>query len=71
MRTWPAIDVGRLTAPDLLQAALTDYDVLAIDERSPDSWLVFFSTAPGRDSAAASQTRIGRPVRRPLSAPSA
>ncbi len=54
MRTWPAIDVGRLTAPDLLQAALTDYDVLAIDERSPDSWLVFFSTAPERDSAAAS-----------------
>ena len=81
MRTWPAIDVGRLTEPDLLQAALTDYDVAAIDERSPDSWRVFFPTAAERDRAAASlhgrlprparcgrstfQTRTGRPARRP------
>jgi ribosomal protein L11 methyltransferase len=52
MRTWPAIDVGRLREPDLLQAALVDYDVAAIDERSPDSWTVFFHTAAERDRAA-------------------
>ena len=52
MRTWPAIDVRRLREPDLLQAALVDYDVAAIDERSSDSWTVFFHTAAERDRAA-------------------
>ena len=52
MRTWPAIDVGHLREPDLLQAALVDYDVAAIDERAPDSWTVFFHTAAERDRAA-------------------
>src|SRR5688500_1143761 len=56
MRTWPALDVGRLqaapTTADLLQAALTDFDVAAIDERSPDSWRVFFAMPAARDRAA-------------------
>ena len=52
MRTWPAIDVDRLTEPDLLHAALTDFDVVAIDERAPDSWTVVFQTAGDRDRAA-------------------
>jgi ribosomal protein L11 methyltransferase len=56
MRTWPAIDVGRLSVPDLLQAALTDYGVVAIDEHSPESWRVFFSTPAERDNAATSLT---------------
>jgi ribosomal protein L11 methyltransferase len=52
MRTWPAIDVHRLSEPDLLQASLNDLDVVAIDERSVDSWRVFFQTAEARDRAA-------------------
>jgi len=52
MRTWPAVDVHRLSEPDLLQAALTDFDVAAIDERTDDSWRVFFLTADARDRAA-------------------
>lgn len=51
MRTWPAIDVGRLGRPDVFQAALTDYEVLAIDEHSDTDWRVFFQTAGARDSA--------------------
>jgi ribosomal protein L11 methyltransferase len=89
MRTWPAIDVGRLSTsaegyggrsvavregakaaptpdlnangktdvgaafrrPDLFQAALVDYDVLAVDERSDDQWRVFLQTATERDRA--------------------
>lgn len=64
MRTWPAIEVGRLEVvpatadsgaagrrPDLFQAALTDYDIAAIDETSEDSWRVFFQTADERDRA--------------------
>lgn len=53
MRTWPAIDVHRLSEPDLLQAALTDHDVVAIDERANDSWRVFFQSADARDRAIA------------------
>jgi ribosomal protein L11 methyltransferase len=53
MRTWPAIDIGRLGEPDLLQAALTDYDVIAIDERADDAWRIYFQSADGRDRAAA------------------
>jgi len=51
MRTWPALEVGGLTEPDLLQAALTDFDVTAIDDREA-RWRVFFHTAAGRDRAA-------------------
>jgi len=56
-RTWPALDVerpkrGAAEGPDLLQAALVDYRVAAIDETSPDMWLVFFSSHAERDRAA-------------------
>ena len=56
-RTWPALDVGRpkrsaAESPDLLQAALIDYRVAAIDETSPDMWRVFFSSDAERDRAA-------------------
>lgn len=39
--------------PDLLQAALADYGIAAIDERSPDAWRVFFESPAERDRAAA------------------
>ncbi len=59
MRSWPAIDVGvgaGFSQPDdedphLLQAALTGFDVAAIDETAPDSWRVYFHDAGGRDRA--------------------
>lgn len=61
-RTWPALDVAGLPpadAPDahdavqgdLLEAALTDFDVEAIDESAPSGWRVFFRTRSGRDRA--------------------
>jgi ribosomal protein L11 methyltransferase len=52
MRSWPALDVGNLRTPDLVQAALSDYAVAAIDEGSTDTWRVFFQTATERDRAA-------------------
>ena len=55
MRTWPALEIA---APDdLVQAALTDFDVAAIDDNAPESWRVFFQTAEGRDRAAAALHR--------------
>ena len=74
MRTWPALDAGRLKAAstpdhvtggsdvapskpngdggaDLFQAALLDYDVIAIDEHSDSDWRIFFQTAGERDRA--------------------
>ena len=61
MRTWPALDVGRLApsaegASDLLQAALVDYRISAIDETAADQWRVFFSNDAERDRAAANLT---------------
>ena len=58
MRTWPALEVGRLTqitpdGPELLQTALVDYQVSAIAESTPDTWRVFFDSTPERDRAAA------------------
>lgn len=38
---------------DLVQAALTDFDVAAVDETSDDSWRVYFQTAGARDEAGA------------------
>jgi ribosomal protein L11 methyltransferase len=60
-RTWPALEVGRLKPaptdwPDLLQAALVDYRIAAIDETTPDLWRVFFSTGAERDMAAENLT---------------
>ena len=62
MGTWPALEVSRLTpapanGPDLLQAALVDYRIAAIDEATPDLWRVFFSTSAERDKAAENLTR--------------
>jgi ribosomal protein L11 methyltransferase len=58
VRTWPALEVGRLTrvapdGPELLLAALVDYQVAAISESTPDVWQVFFDSAGERDRAAA------------------
>jgi hypothetical protein len=61
VRTWPALEVGRLKpakdGPDLLQAALVDYRIAAIDETAADRWRVFFSNNAERDRAAANLTR--------------
>jgi ribosomal protein L11 methyltransferase len=62
VRTWPAIEVSRLKpaaqgGPDLLQAALVDYRIAAIDESASDLWRVFFSNNAERDRAAANLTR--------------
>jgi ribosomal protein L11 methyltransferase len=61
-RTWPALNVAGLPPSDaadaheavqgdLLEAALTDFDVEAIDESAPTGWRVFFRTRGGRDRA--------------------
>jgi ribosomal protein L11 methyltransferase len=50
-RRWPALDIH--PASELLQAALVDFAVSAIDERSTDDWRVFFASADARDKAAA------------------
>jgi ribosomal protein L11 methyltransferase len=54
----PTVDVGtgssrpeRPDVADLLQAALLDYDVAAIDDNVPDAWRIFFSSAEERDRA--------------------
>lgn len=60
MRTWPALLVSGLAASDagdgsradLLSAFLTDYDVVAVEERSDDAWQVSFATASERGRAA-------------------
>jgi len=50
VRTWPALDVR--SVPEFFEAALTDYDVTAINE-GEDAWRIFFHTAQERDRAAA------------------
>jgi ribosomal protein L11 methyltransferase len=53
--SWPALVLsgfGR-SDTDLVQAALTDHDVAAIDETNEDAWRVFFHTTAGRDRAVA------------------
>jgi hypothetical protein len=62
VRTWPALELSRLKpaptdGPDLLQAALVDYRIAAVDETDPDLWRVFFSTSAERDKAADNLTR--------------
>lgn len=51
VRTWPALDIRPVS--ESLHAALVDYDVTAVDERSSDDWRVFFTTADERDRAVA------------------
>jgi ribosomal protein L11 methyltransferase len=58
VRTWPALDIestGRVkpTGWDLIQVALLDFDIAAIDDNSPDVWRVFFHTHDARERAAA------------------
>lgn len=50
-RSWPALDIRPVT--DIVQAALIDYDVTAVDEQAADAWRVFFTAAAERDRAAA------------------
>jgi ribosomal protein L11 methyltransferase len=63
-RTWPALVVSgflghrpqaeggsRTNGADLLQAALTDYAIAAIEETSEDSWRVFFQDEAERTRA--------------------
>lgn len=49
-RTWPALELRPVT--ELVEAALTDYAVTAIDEPSADTRRVFFESAAERDRAA-------------------
>jgi ribosomal protein L11 methyltransferase len=53
LRTWPAVDLGIGPGDEraeLLQAALVDFPVTAIDEE-PGSWRVYFQTSADRDRA--------------------
>lgn len=49
VRNWPALDVRSI--PEFFEAALTDYDVTAINE-GEDGWRIFFHTTQERDRAA-------------------
>src|SRR5688572_2253991 len=54
MRIWPALVVSgfrRTVGADLLQGALVDYEIAAIDETSEDSWRVFFQDEAARSRA--------------------
>ncbi len=52
-RTWPALDIQRVDpdTTDLIQAFLTDFNVLAIDENEPGVLRVFFDDEDRRDEA--------------------
>lgn len=50
MRTWPALDIS--SPGDLLEAALLDYSVAAVDQTG-STWRVFFTAAVDRDAALA------------------
>jgi ribosomal protein L11 methyltransferase len=54
VRTWPALEVAKADADarDLIQAFLTDFAVLAIDDNSPGVSVVFFHDPAERDRAA-------------------
>jgi ribosomal protein L11 methyltransferase len=47
-RTWPALDVRHV--PEFFEAALTDYQVTAINE-GDEAWRVFFHSSDERDRA--------------------
>jgi ribosomal protein L11 methyltransferase len=57
MRTWPALCLTGLAGADadttdLLQAALVDHAVAAVEEVSPDEWRIYFESAAARTDAA-------------------
>ena len=55
MRTWPALEVtfNDPASDELLQAAVSDYQIAAIEEVAPTTWRVFFQSADERNRAAA------------------
>jgi len=58
MQTWPALELASLTRPELVQAALADYKITAIDETTqPNAWRVVFTSAADRDAAATALAR--------------
>lgn len=68
MRAWPALRVSGLTTTfvpdvptgDVLQAALLDHPLVAIEERTADEWHIVFADADERH-AAASAVRLALP----------
>jgi ribosomal protein L11 methyltransferase len=53
METWPALDVSAPQTGDVVQAALMDYPIAAIDESTrPGTWRVFFHNDVDRKAAA-------------------
>jgi ribosomal protein L11 methyltransferase len=68
VRSWPALDIHPV--PELLPAALVDYDVTAVDERAADDWRVFFTSTIERDRAlAALQAEFPNVTFRPIDVP--
>jgi ribosomal protein L11 methyltransferase len=60
VRTWPALEVGRLgdrAVADQLQAALLDYAVTAVAEPSDERWHVYFLDITERERAEAGLSR--------------
>lgn len=55
MKTWAALVIS--PADDLVEAALLDYGVVAVEESSASAWRVFFTSAAARDAAAAGLRR--------------
>jgi ribosomal protein L11 methyltransferase len=55
VKTWPALELRGMqhVDADLLQAALTEYDVAAIDDNDADAWRVFFHASEERDRSGA------------------
>jgi ribosomal protein L11 methyltransferase len=58
VRTWPALRLSGLDAPeygeaaDLVQAELVGHQVSAVDEASPNEWCLYFPSEATRDAAA-------------------
>ena len=55
MRTWPALEVtfNDPASDELLQAAISDFQIAAVEEVAPTTWRVFFQSSDERDRAAA------------------
>ena len=55
MRTWAALEVtfNDPATDELLQAAISDYQIAAIEETAPTTWRVFFQSPDERARAAA------------------
>jgi ribosomal protein L11 methyltransferase len=55
VRSWPALEVtfNDPASDELLQAAISDFQIAAIEESAPTTWRVFFQSPEERDRAAA------------------